>query len=137
MFSAFAAVFLMLKVGNGIMVRDDSWDADLNLHDAATVAKFNARCLDGSNGGFYYRKSSTTSAATKWKVTDIVISFGFLLFDVVVPPSSTSKVVDGAKVHWTVQVAALGYWGLPKPGPRSCLSFGKQKRHSTASCQRR
>lgn len=43
------------------------WDADLYLHDEATVEMFNAKCLDGSPGGFYYRKASTPSAATKWK----------------------------------------------------------------------
>jgi hypothetical protein len=26
-----------------------------------------AKCLDGSPGGYYYRKASTPAGATKWK----------------------------------------------------------------------
>ena len=43
------------------------WDAKLIVHSDATAARFNARCLDGSNGAMYYRPASTPSAATKWK----------------------------------------------------------------------
>ena len=43
------------------------WDADLHLHGTDTIERFNARCLDGSPGGFYYRAASNPSANTKWK----------------------------------------------------------------------
>lgn len=44
------------------------WDARLYLHSNATAERLNAYCLDGSNGGFYYRPASTPAARTKWKL---------------------------------------------------------------------
>ena len=44
-----------------------TWDADLFLHPNSTVDKFNARCLDGSPGGYYYRPASSAAAVNKWK----------------------------------------------------------------------
>jgi len=44
------------------------WDAKLYLHSDATAAQFNARCLDGSKGGFYFRPASSAAAQTKWKL---------------------------------------------------------------------
>ena len=42
-------------------------DAHRVLHANATAALFNARCLDGSNGGFYFRPASSAAAKNKWK----------------------------------------------------------------------
>ena len=44
------------------------WDAVLHLHSNATRDALNARCLDGSNGGFWFRPAKSAAAATKWKV---------------------------------------------------------------------
>jgi hypothetical protein len=44
------------------------WDAVLHLHSNATRDALNARCLDGSNGGFYFRPAKSAAAATKWKI---------------------------------------------------------------------
>ena len=44
------------------------WDAVLHLHSNATRDALNARCLDGSNGGFWFRPAQTPGAATKWKI---------------------------------------------------------------------
>ncbi len=44
------------------------WDASLFLHSNATAERLNAYCLDGSNGGFYYRPASSPAARTKWKL---------------------------------------------------------------------
>lgn len=43
-------------------------DAHLVLHTQNTVDEFNARCLDGSPGGFYYRPASTNASKHKWKL---------------------------------------------------------------------
>ena len=43
------------------------WDATLFMHSNATAEHFNARCLDGSNGGFYFRKATSPTAENKWK----------------------------------------------------------------------
>jgi len=39
----------------------------LHLHDTATAELYNAYCLDGTKGGFYYRAASSSAAITKWK----------------------------------------------------------------------
>ncbi len=44
------------------------WDAVLHKHSNATRDAFNARCLDGTNGAFYFRAASSPEAATKWKL---------------------------------------------------------------------
>ena len=44
------------------------WDARLYLHSNATAQRLNAYCLDGSNGGYYYRPASSAAARTKWKL---------------------------------------------------------------------
>ena len=44
------------------------WDAALFLHSPSTVALFNARCLDGSPGGFYFRPSPNPAAASRWRL---------------------------------------------------------------------
>jgi hypothetical protein len=44
------------------------WDAALFMHSNATADHFNARCLDGSNGGFYFRKATSPTAEKKWKI---------------------------------------------------------------------
>ena len=44
------------------------WDAVLHLHSNASREAFNARCLDGTNGAFYFRPASSPAAATKWKL---------------------------------------------------------------------
>ena len=44
------------------------WDAVLHLHSNATRDAFNARCLDGTNGGFWFRPAQSPGAATKWKI---------------------------------------------------------------------
>jgi len=38
------------------------------MHSNATADHFNARCLDGSNGGFYFRKATSPTAEKKWKI---------------------------------------------------------------------
>ena len=43
------------------------FDAKLYLHDDATATKYNAYCLDGTKGGFYYRPASSPASRTKWK----------------------------------------------------------------------
>ena len=44
-----------------------SWDAALVLHSNSTTARFNARCLDGSPGGFYYRPAMQPDV-TRWRL---------------------------------------------------------------------
>jgi hypothetical protein len=44
------------------------WDAVLHLHSNATRDALNARCLDGSNCGFWIRPAQNPAAATKWKI---------------------------------------------------------------------
>lgn len=66
--SCYSAMFAALLSLAAATAGAASWDADLVLHTPDTVAKFNARCLDGSPGGFYYRAASSKPAATKWKV---------------------------------------------------------------------
>ena len=44
------------------------WDAALIMHTNETAQRFNAYCLDGSKGGFYYRAATTAAAKTKWKL---------------------------------------------------------------------
>ena len=46
---------------------DADIDARLVLHTQSTVDAFNARCLDGSPGGFYYRPSSSAASTRRWK----------------------------------------------------------------------
>jgi hypothetical protein len=46
--------------------QEGPWDAALHLLPPSRVAEFNARCLDGSQPGYYIRKASSPS--TKWKI---------------------------------------------------------------------
>lgn len=46
----------------------DSWDAELHMHDPVTAAKFNAYCLDGTRGGFYYRPATSVASQNRWKI---------------------------------------------------------------------
>ena len=60
------------------------WDAELSLHSSSTVEKFNARCLDGSPGGFYFRPALNAASSTKWKFhfmggVSFVVLFVFLV----------------------------------------------------------
>jgi hypothetical protein len=44
------------------------WDAALRLFSPATIAKYNARCLDGSPPGLFFRPATSPSSATKFKL---------------------------------------------------------------------
>lgn len=57
--------FLLLAL---IRAQQAPWDASLVLHSNETRDKFNSRCLDGTNPGFYFRPASSPSAATKWRL---------------------------------------------------------------------
>jgi hypothetical protein len=90
-----------------------AWDATLHLHTAATVAKFNAKCLDGSNPGYYFRKASSQAAATKWK-------FHFMgggWCTSAASCASRAKGLLGSSKSWTPTLSQLwgakaGFYGL-------------------------
>lgn len=61
-----------LTLGLAALVRhaasQGSWDAALYMLPEATWTKFQARCLDGSPAGYYFRNASTVSGGTKLKI---------------------------------------------------------------------
>ena len=59
-------LFLFLLAGAAAPA--EPWDAVLHLHSNATRDAYNARCLDGSNGAYYFRPARSAAAATKWKI---------------------------------------------------------------------
>jgi hypothetical protein len=73
------------------------WDAEMMLHSDATAARFNAFCLDGSRGAFYYRPASTPSAQSKWK-------FHFMGGGWATTPAqllARSRTITGSSSQWT------------------------------------
>ena len=53
---------------SSILAQSGSWDAKLYLFPDTLVQKYNAKCLDGSNPGLYYRPASNPNSNTKWKI---------------------------------------------------------------------
>ena len=102
------------------------WDATLHLHDPATAAQFNAKCLDGSRGGFYFRGASSPSAATKWKFHFQGGGWCFKDNDCV----GRSKTLLGSSSFWTPTLSALwapegaGFYGLMAANDTSLNPFG-------------
>jgi len=86
-----------------------AWDAALHLHDEATSARFQARCLDGSRAGFYYRPGNPA----KWK-------FHFQGGGWCVSPSDCrgrSRSLLGSSASWPPALSSLwgnnaGFYGL-------------------------
>ena len=59
---------LVLALLPALSLGQAPWDAQLFLHPPATVARFGARCLDGSPSGGYFRAAASPSAAQKWRI---------------------------------------------------------------------
>ena len=103
-----------------------SWDAALHLHINSTRDTFNARCLDGSNGGFYYRASSSSSSSRKWKFHFMGGGWCFSGPDCV----GRSKSLLGSSSYWTPTLSALwapegaGFYGLMAANDTSINPFG-------------
>ena len=104
---------LLLLLASPPALAAPAWDADLHLHPASTVAMFNARCLDGSAPGFYFRKASSPSSATKWKFH---FQGGGWCND---PAGCASRAggLLGSSKTWTPKLSALwgskaGFYGL-------------------------
>lgn len=62
------AVALALAAVAAARAQSGPDDAALHLLAPATVAQFDAHCLDGSPGGYYIRRASSPAASTKWKI---------------------------------------------------------------------
>ena len=97
-------------------------DADLYLHSAAVATKLNARCLDGTRGGFYHRAHRGAAARTKWKLH---FMGGGWCWD---GPSCLSRAsngqVLGSSTSWTKKLSNLdgnssAVSGLMAAGPRN------------------
>jgi len=59
--------FFFISLFVGVLGQAGPWDAPLSLHPDSTRDLFNAKCLDGSNGGFYFRAATNPESKTKWK----------------------------------------------------------------------
>lgn len=103
------------------------WDASLVLHSDATRDKFNALCLDGSNGGFYFRPASSPSAATKWKFH--FQGGGWCANELSCYQRSQSLL--GSSKYWTPTLSKLwepelaGFYGLMGANDTSVNPFGE------------
>ena len=103
-----------------------AWDATLVLHSNATRDLFSARCLDGTNGGFYYRPASSPSAATKWKIH--FMGGGWCASPTECYARSNSLL--GSSSFWTPQLSKLwpseyaGFYGLMGANETSVNPFG-------------
>lgn len=108
-------ILLLVNVARNTLSESNipAWDATLSLHAPATIAKFNARCLDGSPGGYYFRPAANPSAATKWK-------FHFMGGGWCQSAENClerSKSLLGSSTYWTPSLSALwgnnaGFYGL-------------------------
>jgi hypothetical protein len=117
---------LLALAAAAAVAAQESWDATLVLHSDATAAQFNARCLDGSKGGFYFRPASSPSAATKWK-------FHFMGGGWCDTPASCfyrSKSLLGSSSFWPPTLSKLwppefaGFYGLMSANDTSVNPFG-------------
>lgn len=105
---------LLLSFFNLQVSSQASWDAALHLHDVATAEKYNAYCLDGTRGGFYYRAATSTASQTRWKIH---FQGGGWAFD---KPSlaSRSKSLLGSSTFFTPWLSTFwlpegaGFYGL-------------------------
>lgn len=102
-----------------------AWDASLHLHPADTVSRFNARCLDGSPGGYYFRPASTKAGATKWK-------FHFMgggWCSTATSCAERAKGLLGSSKTWTPALSNLwgkdaGFYGLMSANDTAVNPFG-------------
>lgn len=80
-------------------------------------------CLDGSNPGFYIRKTSTEAAATKWKIhiQVSVLSVAMLKFDF-----GPSHRVEDATQSAAVTPKVWGIKDLQLSGLNGCLKISPQ-----------
>ncbi len=106
-------VALSLSLFN-LVSSQESWDAELYMHDPVTAAKFNAYCLDGTKGGFYYRPATSVASQNRWKIH---FSGGGWAFDVQ-SLVSRSKTLLGSSSFFTPWLSSFwppegaGFYGL-------------------------
>jgi O-palmitoleoyl-L-serine hydrolase len=89
-------------------------DAVLTLLSQATIDKYNARCLDGSPPGFYYRPSTNSASQNKWKLH---LQGGGWAFDANSAYSRSNSIL-GSSSTWTNTLSQFwapegaGFYGL-------------------------
>ena len=120
----------------------EAWDASLVLHSQEVADLYDARCLDGSRGGFYFRPASSPSAATKWKLH--FMGGGWCSGDR--DCLSRSKSLLGSSTFWTPTLSKLwppefaGFYGLMGANSTAVNPFGgaeAELRRGAHPCPRR